>query len=96
MKDILLVFENNMVIVITVVTAVILSVLVILAVLLFRKAKNNVNNDEEISTKMSIPIPQNTAHTLLTEDTLELEPSGNGSVFAVEYEITFVYSEEVV
>ena len=43
-----------------------------------------------------IPLPQDTAHTLMTDATLELEDNTGNTAFAVEHDITYVHAEEVI
>ncbi len=65
----------------------------ILGIVLFLNRKKKKKN--AIGTG-AVPPPQEAAHTLMTDDTLELEPKGGKPAFAVEEDITFVHSDEVI
>ena len=67
---------------------VLIAGIVIAAVLSLRR----VGKPKEVAAPQS-PIAQ--AHTLLTEDTLEIPHSGT-SVFSIDREITFVQSDQVI
>ena len=65
---------------------------ILVAVLLIKRKKKKAPKAIDSG---EVPPPQNAAHTLMTDDTLELVPHGKPAL-EVEYEITFVHSDEVI
>lgn len=94
MKEIISYLTSHWQIACALLAAVIVVAVAVTAIVLVRKKKKQADTAE--APLADITIPQETAHTLMTNTTLKLVRETDNSAFAVEHEITFVSTDEVV